>query len=226
LLIHRLFFNVYLSTSICIEKKVKPHPHLYDNKAIKMSEEDTGKKDAVPTGQDEANKNKVDNSAPKKQAVLAPLPLEWTQLACPDAAAPSPVDTIRYPWDVMDLPASDANMDCLEIVGTSGQKVTRMGSDLSKRYPNLESLVLRSHLIRTMDGLANFKKLEVLELYDNMIDELKDLNNESDEGTDANGDGVAGGIPGKLLRVLDISYNVIRDMRLIEFCPNLQELCK
>jgi protein phosphatase 1 regulatory subunit 7 len=107
-------------------------------------------------------------------------------------------------------------MDHLEIVGTSGQKVTRMGSDLSTRYPNLESLVLRSHLIRTMDGLASFKKLEVLELYDNMIDELRDLNNEGEKGTD--------GAPGKLLRVLDISYNVIRDMGPVEFCPNLQEL--
>lgn len=177
-----------------------------------MSDKEVDNKDA--TNGQEDNKN---NEEPKKQAVLAPLPLEWTQLACPDGATPSPADTIRYPWDVMELPPSDEMMDCLEIVGTSGQKVTRMGSDLSTRYPNLESLVLRSHLIRTMDGLANFKKLEVLELYDNMIDELQDLNNES-EGSS--------GVPGKMLRVLDISYNVIRDMGPVEFCPNLQELCE
>jgi Leucine-rich repeat (LRR) protein len=69
-----------------------------------------------------------------------------------------------------------------------------------------------------MDGLAKFTKLEVLELYDNMIDELRDLNNESGDGTD--------GVPGRLLRVLDMSYNVVRDMGPVEFCPNLQELCK
>jgi Leucine-rich repeat (LRR) protein len=185
-----------------------------------MADKDTANKEDISNDVDKATNNgsNQNKSEPKKQAVLAPLPLEWTQLACPDAANPSPVDTIRYPWDVMDLPASCTEMDCLEIVGTSGQKVTRMGGDLSERYPNLESLVLRSHLIRTMDGLANFKKLEVLELYDNMIDELRGLNNESEDG--------AGGVPGRLLRVLDMSYNVIRDMGPVEFCPNLQELCE
>ena len=185
-----------------------------------MSDKDIEANNDSTPNQDETAKNNNDNSPePNKRAVLAPLPLEWTQMAsCPDAASPSPVDTIRYPWDVIELPASDETMDSLEIVGTSGQKITRMGSDLSSRYPNLESLVLRSHLIRTMDGLANFKKLEVLELYDNMIDELKDLNNGDEKGIE--------GVPGKLLRVLDISYNVIRDMGPVEFCPNLQELCK
>ena len=182
-----------------------------------------GKESTSNDGQ-EAQKNKEDDNSdkPKKQAVLAPLPMEWTQMACPDATKDlAPVDTVRYPWDVMDLPNADTNMDFLEIVGTAGQKVTRMGN-VSQRYPNLESLVLRSHLIRTMDGLANFNKLEVLELYDNIIDELRGLNNED---TRSNGEGGAG-IPGKLLRVLDISYNVIRDMAPVEFCPNLQELCK
>lgn len=181
-----------------------------------MSENETTKKKEPVQNGGEGN-TEIECEEPKKQAILAPLPLEWTQLSCPDGATPSPADVIRYPWDVMELPASDNAMDCLEIVGTSGQKVTRMGSELSARYPNLKSLVLRSHLIRTMDGLASFKKLEVLELYDNMIDELRDLNNDSEEGR---------GVPGKLLKVLDISYNVIRDMGPVEFCPNLQELCK
>jgi hypothetical protein len=184
-----------------------------------MADKETANKEDMPNGDEATNtESNEDKAEPKKQAVLAPLPLEWTQLACPDAANPSPADTIRYPWDVMDLPASCTEMDSLEIVGTSGQKVTRMGGDISTRYPNLESLVLRSHLIRTMDGLAKFTKLEVLELYDNMIDELRDLNNESGDGTD--------GVPGRLLRVLDMSYNVVRDMGPVEFCPNLQELCK
>jgi hypothetical protein len=163
-----------------------------------------------PNNNDDANNN---TDEPKKQAVLS-LPLEWTQLANPNSSQ-SPTNTIRYPWDVLALPTQDTTMDSLEIVGTSGQKVTRMGTDLSARYPNLESLVLRSHLIRTMDGLGEFRKLEVLELYDNMIDELRELNC-----------GEEGHVPGKTLRVLDISYNVIRDMGPVEFCPNLQELCK
>ena len=148
-----------------------------------MSDTALEKKDPTSNSSDDMNNDSNDDKdEPKKQAVLAPLPLEWTKMAsCPDDTSPSPADTIRYPWDVMELPDSDTDMKYLEIVGTSGQKVTRMGSDLSLRYPNIESLVLRSHLIRTMDGLAKFRKLEVLELYDNMIDELRDLNNESGE---------------------------------------------
>ena len=34
------------------------------------------------------------------------------------------------------------------------------------------------------------------------------------------------GLPGTNLRVLDISYNVIRDMGPVSLCPNLQELCE
>jgi hypothetical protein len=191
-----------------------------------MSDTVPEKKDPTSNSSDDMNNDSNDDKdEPKKQAVLAPLPLEWTKMAsCPDGTSPSPADTIRYPWDVMELPDSDTDMKYLEIVGTSGQKVTRMGSDLSLRYPNIESLVLRSHLIRTMDGLAKFRKLEVLELYDNMIDELRDLNNESGESAVDNE--ATGGIPGRLLRVLDISYNVIRDMGPVQFCPNLQELCE
>eukprot|EP00957_Ditylum_brightwellii_P008912 674357-Ditylum_brightwellii.AAC.1 len=90
-----------------------------------------------------------------------------------------------------------------------------MGTDLASRCsPNLTHLVLRSHLIHKMEGLRGFEKLELLELYDNMVDSLDDLN----EGED--------GKPGVTLRVLDMSYNAIRDMGPVQFCPNLQELCK
>lgn len=61
--------------------------------------------------------------------------------------------------------------------------------------------------------------LELLELYDNMVDELREL-----DGGEKDGDGV--GLPGRNLRVLDISYNVIRDMGPVSLCPNLQELCE
>ncbi|KAL3788956.1 hypothetical protein HJC23_000240 [Cyclotella cryptica] len=184
---------------------------------------------ARPKDQDGVNNNEDENVKPKKQAVLAPLPLEWTKLGNPNAPSPSsPAATIRYPWDVISLAPSDDSMEALEIVGTSGQKITRMGSDLSQRYPNLTTLVLRSHLIRTMEGLAKLEKLEILELYDNMIDELRDLNNGSgnkdENSADDNFESRVGFVPGGTLRVLDISYNVIRDMGPVEFCPNLQEL--
>jgi hypothetical protein len=66
-----------------------------------------------------------------------------------------------------------------------------------------------------MEGIGDLKKLELLELYDNMIDELRELN-----GNDGDG------LPGVGLRVLDMSYNVIRDMGPVQFCPNLKELCE
>lgn len=56
-------------------------------------------------------------------------------------------------------------------------------------------------------------KLEVLELYDNQITELRELDG-----------GVGGGVGVTNLKVLDISYNVIRDMGPLTYCPNLQEL--
>ncbi len=154
-----------------------------------------------------------DNENDKKQAVLAPLPLEWTQMGS-TIDDPSPVDIIRYPWEVMEI-SSDPEETHITIVGTAGQKITRMGFNL-KDYvsPNLTHLVFRSHLIKEMEGLAGMNHLELLELYDNMIDELKDL------------DGGEGGLPGVGLRVLDISYNVIRDMTPISLCPNLTELCE
>ena len=56
----------------------------------------------------------------------------------------------------------DANETFLSSVGTAGQKITRMGRDLQKFVsPNLTELVLRSHLIRTMEGIAGMKHLEV-----------------------------------------------------------------
>lgn len=89
-----------------------------------------------------------------------------------------------------------------------------------------------------MEGISQLKHLELLELYDNQIDELRDLDGSSG-GNDAGGlkleeeasnddkkENVNDGLPGKNLRVLDISYNVIRDMGPVSLCPNLQELCE
>mmetsp|Transcript_5243 Transcript_5243/g.11372 ORF Transcript_5243/g.11372 Transcript_5243/m.11372 type:complete len:500 (+) Transcript_5243:79-1578(+) len=156
---------------------------------------------------------------PQRQAVVAPLPLDWTRMAeCTENQEDeNPANAVRYPWDVIQIDPTETD---LSIVGTAGQKITRMGSNLHEHVSkDMTHLVLRSHLIRTMEGIRNLKKLELLELYDNIVDELNEL-----DGSSANGSGDGDGLPGKNLRVLDISYNVIRDMGPVSLCPNLQEL--
>lgn len=141
----------------------------------------------------------------------APMPLDWTRVDPPAQQGHEQGMPTRYPWDVTDIDKNDTE---LVIVGTAGQKITIMGTDLGEHCnPNLEQLILRSHLIQKMEGLSDFTKLELLELYDNMIEELQCLN----EGK--------GGAPGPTLKVLDMSYNVIRNMEPVKFCPNLTELC-
>jgi hypothetical protein len=147
------------------------------------------------------------SGAGQRPTVEAPqypaLPLDWTKLGHPAEDPPPPK---RYPHDVMDLFPEDEE---IVIVGTAGQKITNIGEDFSEKWnPQLSQLVLRSHLIKKMQGLENFKQLELLELYDNMVDSLDCL-----EG------------PGPSLRTLDMSYNVIRDMEPVALCPNLKELC-
>eukprot|EP00339_Tiarina_fusa_P019828 CAMPEP_0117003960 /NCGR_PEP_ID=MMETSP0472-20121206/5105_1 /TAXON_ID=693140 ORGANISM="Tiarina fusus, Strain LIS" /NCGR_SAMPLE_ID=MMETSP0472 /ASSEMBLY_ACC=CAM_ASM_000603 /LENGTH=179 /DNA_ID=CAMNT_0004704781 /DNA_START=23 /DNA_END=559 /DNA_ORIENTATION=- len=71
----------------------------------------------------------------------------------------------------------------------------------------MDTLVLRSHLIQTMEGLEDFTHLTTLELYDNMVNELKCLEE-----------------CGRYLKVLDMSYNVVRDLAPVSVCENLTEL--
>jgi protein phosphatase 1 regulatory subunit 7 len=133
------------------------------------------------------------------------LPVQWTQMG-----NIPPTAQLRYPGDVMELDVNDTE---IIIVGTAGQKITKIGEDFSASMnPNLSQLVLRSQLIRVMEGLEHFVQLDLLELYDNQVEELACLGDGED------------GAPGKTLRVLDMSYNVIRDMQPVMFCPNLQEL--
>ena len=141
---------------------------------------------------------------PQARVVQPPaLPLDWTQLGKP---APSPLP-VRYPHDVAVISPEDLDI-C--IVGTAGQKITFMDDDFyTKCNPSLESLILRSHLIEHIKGIEGFTKLNLLELYDNQLQELGSL-----EG------------PGPNLKVLDMSYNAIRDMMPVSFCANLTELCK
>ena len=146
------------------------------------------------------------------------LPLDWTRLGVNTTdengegmAQKQPI-VLRYPCDVVDSIDMDETELC--IVGTAGQKITAIGNDFSRTVnTEMTSLILRSHIIRKMEGLQYFTKLQLLELYDNQIDALSNLN-----------DGV-NGCPGITLRTLDMSYNSIRDMQPIEFCPNLQEIC-
>jgi hypothetical protein len=148
----------------------------------------------------------VEQSRPT--ARVQELPVEWTQMA----EKKSPADRLRYPHDVAELNTTDMDI-C--IVGTAGQKITQMGPNFSQTVnPDITELILRSHLIRNMEGLEGFTKLELLELYDNQVEELKCL---------AKGEN---GAPGPTLRVLDMSYNMIREMAPVALCPNLQELCK
>lgn len=191
---------------------------------------------------EDAKQQQDGDDGDKKQLVkkvVPPLPLDWTKMAeCNEGEEDniSPADAIRYPWDVMELPLPPDNTEThLTIVGTAGQKITRMGRNLHEYLSeNLTHLVLRSHLIRTMEGVSRLKHLELLELYDNMIDELNlnDLTPKSSSDDDESGNDAEkkeetnddDGLPAKNLRVLDISYNVIRDMNPISQCLNLQEL--
>lgn len=122
-----------------------------------------------------------------KKVVPPTLPLEWTRMnQCEEEQ--SPADVIRYPWDVADI---DSNEPYCEVVGTAGLKITRMGSDLQSHIsPDTTDVILRSHLIRKMEGIKGLKKLELLELYDNMVDSLSIDELGGDEE----------GLPGKNLR--------------------------
>jgi Leucine-rich repeat (LRR) protein len=130
------------------------------------------------------------------------------------------------------------------IVGTAGQKITHMGQDLHAHLsPNITHLILRSHLIRKMEGgIHTMTNLQVLELYDNQIDELnffdataaaaaKDETNDNEQQPSSPMSQLdlgnsSSGTYYQNLKILDISYNVIRDMEPLVCCINLQELCK
>lgn len=67
-----------------------------------------------------------------------------------------------------------------------------------------------------MEGIRSFKDLQVLELYDNQVENLYELGDDESEEQNA----------GETIKTLDMSYNVIRDMGPVRFCPNLVDLCK
>ena len=158
--------------------------------------------DKMEAGVDRKDESNEDSES--KHAIVADLPLDWTKMA-----ATSVSDHIRYPLDVACL--EDLQEEYVFLVGTHGVKITHIGPDLYQKVgPNVKHLILRSHLIHKMEGLSKgFQSLELLELYDNQIEHLSDLEN-----------------VGPRLRNLDMSYNVIRSMKPVSCCVNLQELCK
>jgi protein phosphatase 1 regulatory subunit 7 len=150
----------------------------------------------------------------KKATVdMSTIPLDWTKIGSNNDADHDDLP-IRYPHDVVEWTSQD-----LEVysVGTAGQKITLLGNDLQDSTltnPELETLVLRSHLLKSMAGLGSLTKLQLLELYDNMV---QGLDEESLQGC------------GPSLKTLDMSYNAIRDMSLVRLCcthtsSNLTEL--
>ena len=133
-----------------------------------------------------------------------PLPLDWTKMGGNNHDEHDELPA-RCPHEVADWHPEDTEV---VIVGTAGQKITVLGDDFSNpERTNLEeltSLVLRSHLIKDMSGLDSLPKLETLELYDNMV---QSLDEESLKGCGRT-----------TLRILDMSYNAIRNMSPIQYC--------
>ena len=133
-----------------------------------------------------------------------PLPLDWTKMGGNNHDEHDELPA-RCPHEVADWHPEDTEV---VIVGTAGQKITVLGDDFSNpERTNLEeltSLVLRSHLIKDMSGLDSLPKLETLELYDNMV---QSLDEESLKGCGR-----------ATLRILDMSYNAIRNMSPIQYC--------
>jgi len=159
------------------------------------------------------NKNEDSETAHSTSMTVDPpvIPLEWTKLG--NETSYTNFRAIQYPSDVFDI-SSDIEETYLEIIGTAGQKITNMGKDLHRVCsPNLTHLIFRSHLITKMEGFSSLQKLQLLELYDNSIESLDGLDPDKDSCCF-----------GDTLTTLDMSYNVIRVMNPVEFCPNLVEL--
>ena len=132
-----------------------------------------------------------------------PLPLDWTKMGAGHDDTPDELP-VRCPHEVADWHPEDTEV---VIVGTSGQKITILGDDFANpertNLSEMTTLVLRSHLIKEMSGLDSLTKLETLELYDNMV---QTLDEESLKGC------------GRTMRILDMSYNAIRNMAPVQYC--------
>jgi len=113
-----------------------------------------------------------------------------------------PSERLVIPADVCEFKVGDS---VIFVVGTRGEKVTRIGG-LDHMATSLQELVLRSCLIADMDGAQNLTSLKKLELYDNQVEALIPLPKLTS------------------LTILDISFNAIREMGPVASCPLLEEL--
>lgn len=113
-----------------------------------------------------------------------------------------PSERLVIPADICDFKPGDTT---IFVVGTRGAKVTKIGG-LDHMAPSLKELVLRSCLIADMDGSQNLTNLTKLELYDNQIEAIIPLPSLTS------------------LKILDISFNAIREMAPVASCPLLEEL--
>lgn len=123
-----------------------------------------------------------------------------------DQARLPPTSRIITPQDVSDAPFAEGE-DAIFVIGTQGLKVTVIAG-LEAFAGSLQTLVLRSNLIASLDGVAPLTCLRKLELYDNQVEglEVRHLQGLSQ------------------LVVLDLSFNAIRNMAAVACCPLLQEL--
>ena len=134
-----------LSSDFCSNNDTPKEPYLINTAPAASS--------SAAAVDDEETKQQQEEGQPlppaQKHAVVAPLPLEWTRMAeCAANPDQNPANITRYAWDVTDI---DPNETELIVVGTAGEKITRMGRDLHTHVsPNMTQLVLRSHLIRTV----------------------------------------------------------------------------
>lgn len=191
------------------------------------------------------------NSKGADESSTSRLPLDWVNLGEELGKRSSEQqERIHFPSDVYEY-SIETTTEELVIVGTHGLKITHMGKDLFQTCSSqtMKTLILRSHLIRLMEGLDGFQQLTTLELYDNQIGKIQNLNNmhnaydtsgpdnttsplsSASSGTSQTiytnpGSTSSYGLPGGTLQILDLSYNVIRDMEPVKYCPNLVELCK
>lgn len=135
---------------------------------------------------------------------------------------PSPADLIKIPSDVIDIKLGD---ESLYVIGTREGKVTKIdGLEILREslsvsvilYQYLSTrlsltcikqvLVLRSCLVSTIENVASLVLLTKLELYDNQIEAITGIE------TLVN------------LKILDLSFNVIRELGPVSQCPLLEEL--
>jgi len=146
----------------------------------------------------------VSNTYTTNEEPNNPLPLDWTKMGSGHNDDHDDLPE-RCPHEVADWLPEDTE---IVIVGTAGQKITVLGDDFANpertNLSQLQTLVLRSHLIKEMPGLYSLPKLETLELYDNMV---QSLDEESLKGCGPT-----------TLRILDMSYNAIRSMAPVQYC--------